>query len=194
MSAIRAARPHELDEVVEVLVQAFQRDPVSTWVFEDDERRPAANRAFFRGLVEGVMASGGRVDVTEDFSAAMLWEQGGIEDDGSDLAEVFQGLFGSEIRRLGQVLELMAEHAPEGSAHYHAQFLGVLPGRQGQGLGGRLFRHGLGHFDAERVPTYLEASSPASARLYRRLGYRDLGEPFAPPGGVLMYPMWRDPA
>jgi hypothetical protein len=38
-------------------------------------------------------------------------------------------------------------------------------------------------------PTYLEASSPDSVRLYRRPGFRDHGPAFAPPGGP---PMRRD--
>ncbi|MEC3982668.1 GNAT family N-acetyltransferase [Amycolatopsis sp. H20-H5] len=194
MSGIRAAEPSEVDAVVDVLTRAFQLDPVSTWLFEDDERRPGANRAFFRGVLGGLGEAGGRVDVTEDFGAVMLWEPGGAEDEGGDLAETFPGLLDAELARLGPLLGLMAERGPSGSAHHHAQFLGVLPGLQGQGIGGRLFRHGLDHFDAQGTPTYLEASSPTSARLYRRLGYRDVGEPFAPPGGAPMQPMWRDPA
>ena len=67
---------------------------------------------------------------------------------------------------------MMTERAPSEPPHWHAQFLGVLPGRQRQGLGGRLFRYGLEISDADGLPTYLEASTPENARLYRRLGFR----------------------
>lgn len=57
----------------------------------------------------------------------------------------------------------------------------------------RVRRHGLDRCDAEGTPAYLEASSPASAGLYRRLGFRDHGAAFAVDGGPPVQPMWRDP-
>ncbi|MFJ9787183.1 GNAT family N-acetyltransferase [Amycolatopsis sp. NPDC101161] len=188
MSDVRAAQPAELDAVLATLVAAFQDDPMSRWVFPGDERRrDVAHPAFFRELIQAGFAVGS-VDVTEDHSAAVIWLPGSAGDD-----EPVAGLDPDEQERLDVLLALMAGREPA-EPHWHAQFIGVRPGRQRRGIGARLLRHGLARYDAEGVPTYLEASSPDSTRLYRRLGFRDHGPAFRPPGGPPMQPMWRAPA
>jgi ribosomal protein S18 acetylase RimI-like enzyme len=187
VSDVRAAEPSEVDTVIGILVEAFQDDPMSRWVFPDDERRRAVSHpAFFGALLEAGFATG-HVDVAEDHSAAVIWLPAGGDD------EPVEGLEPAEADRLGALLGLMAAVEPAGPL-WHAQFVGVRPGLQGRGIGGRLLRHGLDRADAEGVPTYLEASSPDSTRLYRRLGFRDHGPAFHPPGGPPMQPMRRAPA
>jgi ribosomal protein S18 acetylase RimI-like enzyme len=190
VTGVRAAELSESDAVVAVLVAAFQDDPLSRWVFPGDERRrTGAHPAMFRELL-GVGFAVGSVDVTEDLSAAVIWTpRTGEADDDVPIA----GLEPAELGRLGVLLGMMADREPP-QPHWHAQFIGVLPGRQGRGLGARLVRHGLDRYDAKGDPTYLEASSPAGARLYRRLGFRDHGPAFTPPGGPPVQPMWRAPA
>ncbi|MFJ8913272.1 GNAT family N-acetyltransferase [Amycolatopsis sp. NPDC102389] len=184
---VRAAQPSEMDTVVEVLAEAFQNDPVSRWVFPGDERRAVAQPIFHRAVLTGTLAAGGHVDVTDDLSGAVLWTPGGEDDVDGD---AFAGLTGEEIGRLSALFELMTEHAPGGEYH-HAQFIGVRENARRQGIGARLLKHGLDRYGA--VPAYLEASSPESAKLYRRLGFRDHGPAFAAEGGPPMLPMWREP-
>ena len=188
MSGVRAADPSEVDTVIGILVEAFQDDPMSRWVFPDDERRRTVSHpAFFGAVLEAGFATG-HVDVTEDHTAAVIWLPASEGDD-----EPIDGLDPAEADRLGVLLGIMAGLEPAGPL-WHAQFIGVRPGHQGRGVGGRLLRHGLDRADAESVPTYLEASSPDSTRLYRRLGFRDHGPAFHPPGGPPMQPMRRAPA
>ncbi|MEU8635984.1 GNAT family N-acetyltransferase [Amycolatopsis sp. NPDC048633] len=188
MSDVRAADPSEVDTVAGILVAAFQDDPMSRWVFPDDERRRTVSHpAFFGALLEAGFATG-HVDVTGDRTAAVIWLPAGGDGD-----EPIAGLDPTEAARLDVLLGTMAGLEPPGPL-WHAQFVGVRPGHQGRGVGGRLLRHGLDRADAEGVPTYLEASSPGSTRLYRRLGFRDHGPAFRPPGGPPMQPMRRSPA
>ncbi|MEU3624454.1 GNAT family N-acetyltransferase [Amycolatopsis coloradensis] len=183
---VRAAAPSEMDTVVDVLSEAFRDDPVSVWVFPGDERRAVALPIFHRAFLRETLAAGGHVDVTGDLSAAVLWTPGGGEDvDGA----AFSGLTGEELGRLAALSELMTKHAPGGEYH-HARFIGVRGSAQRQGIGARLLRHGLDRNGI--VPAYLEASSPESGKLYRRLGFRDHGPAFAAEGGPPMWPMWRD--
>lgn len=184
---VRAAAPSEMDTVVDVLSEAFHEDPVSVWVFPGDERRAVALPIFHRAILRGTLAAGGQVDVTGDLSAAVLWTPGGEEDVDGD---AFSGLTGEELGRLAALFELMTKHAPGGDYH-HAQFIGVRKSAQRQGCGARLLRHGLDRNGT--VSAYLEASSAESAKLYRRLGFRDHGPAFAAEGGPPMRPMWRDP-
>ncbi|RSN12237.1 GNAT family N-acetyltransferase [Streptomyces sp. WAC 05977] len=185
---IRAAEESEMDTVVDVLSEAFHEDPVSMWVFPGDERRAVALPIFHRAVVLGMLTAGGHVDVTDDLSGAAVWAPGGDEDIDD---EAFAGLTGEEIGRLMMVFELMTEHVPAGEYH-HAQFIGVRKNVRRRGIGARLLKHGLDRYGA--VPAYLEASSAESAKLYRRLGFRDHGPAFAVEGGPPMLPMWREPS
>ncbi|WP_181771389.1 GNAT family N-acetyltransferase [Amycolatopsis pittospori] len=187
---IRPAEQSEMDTVVDVLAEAFHDDPVSVWSFPDDERRAVALPIFYRAIVLGAWATGGHIDVTGDLSAAIVWTPG--EAEGEPDGDVFAGLTEVELGRLGALFALMTERAPGGEYH-HAQFIGVRKNAQRQGIGARLLRHGLDRCGAEGAPAYLEASSPDSAKLYRRLGFRDHGPVFAAEDGPPMRPMWRDP-
>jgi ribosomal protein S18 acetylase RimI-like enzyme len=192
---VRTALPAESELVAEILCAAFQDDPISTWLFPDHaRRRTGANPAFFATIVEHALAAG-RIDITADEDAVLVWTPGAAEpDDDDDDGHPIPGLDMDEMARLGVLFGLMTRHAPTGE-YEHAEFLAVRPQRQGAGVGGELFRHGLERYDTAGVPTYLEASSPRNAKLYRRLGFRDHGEGFhLPGGGPPMQPMWRDPA
>ncbi|UOZ06904.1 GNAT family N-acetyltransferase [Amycolatopsis sp. WQ 127309] len=187
MSAVRAADPAELEVVVDILVAAFQDDPLGRWLFPDDERRrTTAHPAYFRAMAETGFADGW-VDVATDLSATMIWTAAGAD---IRHAGPIPGLDRAEQTRLDVVLDLLAEREPS-DKHAYAQYLGVVPGNQRTGAGGRVFRYGLDRCDAEVVPAYLEASSADSARLYRRLGFRDHGPAFAPVSGPPVFPMWR---
>lgn len=188
MSDVRAAVPAERDAVLTILVAAFQDDPMSRWVFPDASRRRSVSHPAFFGALLDAGFEAGHVDVTEDHTAAVIWLPAGGDDDGP-----IPGLDAAETDRLGVLLDLMAAREPAGPL-WHAQFIGVLPGLQGRGIGERLLRHGLDRADAGGVPTYLEASSPDSTRLYRRLGFADHGPAFHPPGGPPMQPMRRPAA
>lgn len=74
--------------------------------------------------------------------------------------------------------------------HWFLADLAVAPDAHGRGVGGALVARGLARADSSGAPAYLEATSPASRRLYARhgfedvhaLGWDDTGAPFT---------MWR---
>ena len=65
---------------------------------------------------------------------------------------------------------MLDEHHPPGS-YWFLQFLGVVPERQGRGLGSALIAPVLQRCDREGVRTYLDATSAANKRLYERHGF-----------------------
>ena len=90
-----------------------------------------------------------------------------------------------------ELVELLEGHTPQ-DAHDHLQFLGVLPQRQGAGIGGRLMAPVLARCDRDAVPAYLEATSERNRALYERHGFRTTGElPLR--DGPSLWTMWRDP-
>jgi ribosomal protein S18 acetylase RimI-like enzyme len=191
---VRRAKSSEVDGVAELLSLAFMEDPVSCWVFPEEKRRRRAHPEFF-GAFAGYAFDRGEVWVTEGFTGAVLWFPGGgeeLEDEDALLAR-FPALYEGERTRFSALMQAMGANIPTEPEFLHAQFVGVLPKRQRAGIGGALLRHRLEHLDAEGIPSYLEASSPTSARLYRRLGFKDVGQPFAAPGAPPMWPMWHEP-
>ena len=189
---IRHALPSEVDVVVEVLTTAFHNDPVSRWVFPDDQRRPAAHRLFFKAFTEAAFRDGEVYLVGDNIAAALLFRTYGGESEDEFMAR-FSALEDDELARFAAVAEVMGAWLEGTKPHLHRQFLGVLPEFQNTGVGTAIVKDRLAGLDAEGIPCSLEASTPDSARLYRRLGFVDVGEPFAAPGAPQMFPLWRDP-
>ena len=86
----------------------------------------------------------------------------------------------------------MEAQFPE-APHWHLPFLGVSPEHQGHGLGSALMRPILERCDRERIPAYLEASTPRNRALYLRHGFVVLNEMRLPDGGPPLWRMWREP-
>ena len=189
---VRPASRSEVDVVARVLGEAFQDDPVSKWVFPGDERRREVQPAFFRAFTEAAFADG-EVYLAHDHTAASLW----FRSDGGESPEEFMDRFAfldpDDLDRFAVLSELMAANSVHPRPHLHWQFCGLVPSAQGKGVGSAIARQHFRRLDAEGVPCSGEASSGRSARLWRRHGFVDSGEPFAPPGGPQMFPIWREP-
>lgn len=203
---IRAAGEDDRGLVVRLLDEAFQDDPVSGWVFPGEEYRRATHHRLMAAFTDVVLAEGW-IDVTEDGSACALWlsvpagdaPDGGASDgdagpDEADEAVRMRESVDPANRRVEEITRLMAESHPADRAHAYLWMIGVVPERQGEGLGGALIQHVLDRCDREGLPAYLEASSERSTRLYDRLGFVFTGRTLDLPDGPRMWPMWREPA
>ncbi|MGW5197123.1 GNAT family N-acetyltransferase [Streptomyces spiralis] len=198
---IRAAGEDDRELVVRLLDEAFQDDPVSGWVFPGEDYRRATHPRLMAAFTDVVLAEGW-IDVTEDGSACALWlsmpagdaPEDGAGPDQADEAVRMREAVDPANRRVEEITRLMTESHPADRAHAYLWMIGVVPARQGQGLGGALIRHVLDRCDREGLSAYLEASSERSTRLYERLGFAFTGRTLALPDGPRMWPMWREPA
>ena len=89
------------------------------------------------------------------------------------------------------LLDQMGEFHPT-EPHWYLPLIGVDLTMQSRGHGSALLRHALERCDRDRLPAYLEATSPLNKPLYERHGFEDLGviqEGSSPP----MWPMRREP-
>ncbi|WP_344068805.1 GNAT family N-acetyltransferase [Streptomyces crystallinus] len=194
---IRRVEPGDekaVEAVVALLDEAFQDDPVSSWVFPDPAHRRATHRHLMRAFLEISLAEG-HVDLTGDGTATALWidvpaepEEG--EEDGPAQLRAAVDPANERVELIGR---LTGSVHPHGRAHTYLLLIAVAPDRQGQGAGAALMAPVLERCDREGLPAYLEASSARSSVLYERLGFVHLGEPLRLPDGPLMYPMWREP-
>ncbi|MCX5385604.1 GNAT family N-acetyltransferase [Streptomyces sp. NBC_00083] len=193
---IRRAAQRDAEAAVGILDEAFRDDPVSCWVLPDPARRPAAHPRLMAAFFQ-ISLDEGHVDLAEDGSAVALWldvpaepQQPGGGDDGPAQLRAYVD---PDNERVELMAHFMGAHHPHGRAHAYLMMVGVLPDRQGRGLGTELITAVLERCDREGLPAYLEASSERSPALYRRLGFAPLGEPVRLPDGPQVFPMWREP-
>jgi len=190
---IRPAAADDAPRLAAALAAAFLEDPVFRWFSPDDHRRGAMLPGFFAVFVAAYLRHG-ETSTDAAGSGAALWAAPGTDPLGVEPVHVerLEAVAGADAPRLFEIVELLDAHAPP-EPHYHLQFLGVRPDRQGGGLGGRLMAPMLHRCDRDGVPAYLEATSDRNRALYERHGFRAHGA-IPLPGGPALWRMWRDPA
>jgi GNAT superfamily N-acetyltransferase len=189
---VRPAGRDEAARLAAALAGAFQDDPVFRWFSPDDARRRAMLPGFFAVFADAFMTYG-EAWTDEARTGAALWSAPGVDPIGAGAAYVerLEAIAGVDAARLFEVVEVLDAHAPQ-EPHHHLQFLGVLPERQGDGLGGALMAPVLERCDREGAAAYLEATSDRNRALYERHGFRAHGA-IPIPGGPSLWRMWRDP-
>ncbi|MFG3247071.1 GNAT family N-acetyltransferase [Streptomyces sp. NPDC048187] len=201
---IRTAGADDRELVVRLLDEAFQDDPVSSWVFPGEEYRRRTHHRLMAVFTDAVFADG-RIDLTEDGAACALWlpvpadepagarPEDGAEGSAEDVPARVREAVDPENERVELISRLTDGVHPTGRAHAYLWMIGVTPGRQGEGLGTALIESELDRCDREGLPAYLEASSARGKVLYERLGFELTGRALDLPGGPRMWPMWREP-
>ncbi len=77
--------------------------------------------------------------------------------------------------------------------HYYLGAVGVVPARQGRGIGAALLNPVLRRADDESVEVYLETSTDSNVAFYAALGFVVTGEHEIPDGGPHVWAMSRVP-
>ncbi|MEU3453536.1 GNAT family N-acetyltransferase [Micromonospora sp. NPDC006766] len=172
------------------------RDPVSEWIFPDEEHRATAHPAFFGEFV-GLALEAGEVYLAGEGAGVTLWlpVDGSDEpDEGPELLQALEAAVGADATKRFAVLDgLMAANHPS-EPHWYLPFIAVHPAQHSRGVGSALLRHKLTQLDEAGSAAYLEASSPRNAALYERYGFAFGASTLDLPGGPSLYPMWRKPA
>lgn len=168
---LRRAIVDDVPHLKGVYAEAFYDDPIVKWMIPDERSRRRRLRRFFAIELRHIALPRGAVWMSTDLSgAAMSTAPGGWR---LPLrAFLLEGTtFGKWQHRAGRLAVAMQRHHPR-QPSYHFRDIGVLPEKQGQGLGSALMRPTLDRCDREGLPAYLEATSERSAALYERLGFQ----------------------
>lgn len=187
----------EVPRAVDVLSRAFDQDPFLDWTVRSDAGRADGFRRFFTVFLRQFTMPFGEVWATTDLAGVAMWTppdalNAGPGNQARVLWQAVRAFKLANVRsRLSVFSELESQHPT--SPHYYLLFLGVEPGRQGQGVGVLLMTSMLERCDAEGIPAYLEATDEGLVAYYRRLGYEPLEPLRLPHGAPTMYPMWREP-
>jgi len=100
----------------------------------------------------------------------------------------------ANAQRFAVLDEVFSAHHPDHESHAYLLFVGVIAGKQSQGIGSDLLAAHLAELDSAGRPAYLEASSQRNAALYRKHGFTQVNDGISLPDGPTLYPMWRDAA
>jgi GNAT superfamily N-acetyltransferase len=189
---IMTATAEDAPRMTSALAAAFYDDPVFRWFSPDDARRHQMLPGFFAVFVEAFMTHG-EAYVDADGEGAALWAVPGTDPLSADpaYADRLAEIVGADAPRMFEIVELLEAHTPE-TPHYHLQFLGVRPERQGRGVGGALMAPVLERCDRDGAAAYLEATGDRNRAMYERHDYRALGD-IPLPDGPALWRMWRDP-
>lgn len=171
---IQTATVEDQNQVVDVIVLAFVRDPTARWFFPDPHQYVSSFREF-------VPAFGGRAFEHEsahfsgEFSGGALWLPPGIEPDEAALMSIVERTVRPEqLQTAFGIFEGMAKYHPPEPLWY-LPLIGVDPAHQNRGVGGALLRHALERIDREKHLAYLESSNPENIPLYERHGFEVMG-------------------
>jgi ribosomal protein S18 acetylase RimI-like enzyme len=181
-----------------VIARAFQDDPALSWAAPRADRRARFGPRYFELLIRKIYLSKGRVEMTDDGTAAAIWaapDQWRTSMTASlPLLPVMLRTCGRTLPRAMKMLSTMERHHEQQTEpHWYLPFIGTDPDHRGKGHGTALLRSVLDGCDAEGVPAYLEATSVLNKALYHRHGFEVLDELNWPGGGPPFFPMWRSP-
>lgn len=169
----------DLPHVVDLLVQAFDRDPLVTYICRDDARRADAVRTFFT-MSSRMSLANGMLFMTPDRSCVLTGARPGQQRMHPVKRMLALPIFARMTgwRRLGKVMgalsELQSWHPTE--PHYYFIHLATDPSRRSAGVATRLHEEALEEVDRAGLLAYGETSVVERIPFYKRLGFDVIGE------------------
>ncbi|MGF7123656.1 GNAT family N-acetyltransferase [Rhodococcus sp. TAF43] len=199
-AVVRPVTRPDIPALSRALAEAFDDDPVMSWMLPDASKRPAGLARLFAAEIRYHHLSGGGAELAESADGTIvggaLWDPPG---------RWKQSAFDSFLslptvaRALGRYLRVGAEvsHALESAhptePHWYLATIGTSSAGRGGGYGKALLNSRLSRCDAEAAPAYLESSKHANIPYYERFGFEVTGEIVIPNGGPTLWKMWRNP-
>ena len=189
--------PADVEPVARALAQAFEDDPHFRWIVRDDRKRLERLHHGFGLFTRRIWFPQNEGFTHDKHVGGALWMPPGTWHVGL-LAQL--RLMPGTIRvmrgdsaRLLKALNFIERKHPRSPRHWYLPIIGVAPAWQGRGFGAALLRPVLERCDQDRVPAYLEASTPRNRALYERHGFEVVEECRYASDGPPMWRMWREP-
>jgi ribosomal protein S18 acetylase RimI-like enzyme len=195
LPTIRDGHRTDLETLVDILSDAFSRDPMLNWTIPLRKLHPT----FFRLIIKDVYLPHGVVHLDARGRGAALWLR---PDQRFEMPQ--------RLALMGMLLELLLRRGPaplvrmqrQGALfarqhprepHFYLQFIGCRQMAQGRGVGSALLRQGTRMCDRKQLPAYLESSNLDNVSLYRRHGFEVIHRQAVPGKGPTAWFMWREP-
>jgi GNAT superfamily N-acetyltransferase len=195
---IRGMTAADIQPVARALAQAFYDDPHFRWFVRDDAKRMQRLERGFATFIGRVWLRQDEGYTHERLIGAALWMPPNTWHLGPLAQLLLLPAIARTLRadtpRLLKALMFIETKHPRGPAHWYLPIIGVAPPWQGRGYGAALLRPVLERCDRDRVPAYLEASTPRNRTLYERNRFEATEECRYAADGPPLWRMWREPA
>jgi ribosomal protein S18 acetylase RimI-like enzyme len=196
-SDIRKMTAQDLGPVARSLARAFEADPHFVWIVRDPGTRLERLERAFSIFISRLWLPHDESYTHHQLIGAALWmppwawHVGPLTQLrlGGPTARVLRG----DTPRLLKALNFMERKHPREREHWYLPMIGVATEWQGRGFGAALLRPALERCDRERIPAYLEASTPRNRALYERQGFEVMEECTYARDAPPMWRMWREP-
>jgi GNAT superfamily N-acetyltransferase len=171
---VTTAGPKDADSCLAALTLAFAGDPPCRWAWPDSRQYLQAFPRFARAF-GGMAFDRGTVHYYAGFTGAALWlPPGSAPDEAALVALIVETVEPRRQQAMFSMFEQMDAFHPR-EEHWHLPLIGVQPSQQGRGIGAALLKHALKRCDEQRLPAYLEATSPRNVPFYEKHGFAALG-------------------
>jgi GNAT superfamily N-acetyltransferase len=190
----RAAAPDDVPGVAACLTSAFFDDPVwGLWTFPEEASRSERLYELMRfWALAGVRHPW--VRMTDYTEAVAVWLPPGepemTAEEEAAFGPLLTAVLGPRADEVHALVDCFGEHHPTDEPHYYLSLWATHHDHARRGLGTALIHDNLTHIDAQRMPVYLESTTPANLPRYEALGFRRRAE-FGPVDGPLITTMWR---
>jgi GNAT superfamily N-acetyltransferase len=198
---IRAIEQPDVQTAARALAAAFRNYPFFAYCLGDADNYDRVAPRMFASFVRWTMLYG-KAWTTSDLDAVALRRPPGTRSIGtwnalrSGLAFTFLWMDSATRRRFGRAAPIVEETHKTimgDQPHWHCWMMGVLPDRQGTGVGRRLMRYTFEQSDRARLPCYLETFSESSARVHESQMYSIRKKIAIPETPLTLYAMVRPP-
>jgi GNAT superfamily N-acetyltransferase len=196
-ASVGRASPDKVHAMAGALARAFHDDPAFSWVLRADPRRSKILEQGFELFLSRVWLEQDETYTTAGTVAVAVWER---PDEWKvpvsrqlRMLPAMVTVFGRHLPRVVRALTVLeAKHPRE--RHYYLPFIGVEPEWQGRGLGSAVLAPVLQRCDDEKMPAFLEASTPRNRALYERHRFAVTEEFRLGAGAPAQWRMWRTPS
>lgn len=180
---VRRATVEDIPAMAATLARAFAHDPFYSFLAGGAPERNQRMRDGWSGILRFGSANLTETYTTDDQGGVAIWLPPGHVGpaflDSLRMMPAVARLAG--WGRLRMVTSVIAElekrhrhHMP--GPHFYLSALGVVPERQGEGIGSALLAPVLDRCDRDGVAAYLEAATARNVLLYERLGFNVVEE------------------
>lgn len=186
------------DMAAELLARAFHTDPMMIYLVPDEPSRGRRTQPFFIATIRYARHYG-IAELAANRNAVAMWLTPGnttitigrMLRAGGLLAPRKLGLSGmGRLNALASHGDKLHKQAISGE-HWYLMTIGVDPGQQRSGVGGRLLSVGLRRAEADGLPCYLETADPDNLPFYQRHGFEVVADGQLPNGGLHVWSMVR---
>jgi ribosomal protein S18 acetylase RimI-like enzyme len=177
----------DTDWAAKILEQAFYADPMLNFIYGDSINKPGKLNWFFKvtfrlaALYGDCFSTAGKDGVLMMLPPDQQEITIGKMISSGFLAAPFKMGWASFSRSMALMDFVEKEHKAAAPAdHYYIMTIGVLPERQGRGIGRKLMTRALEIVDANKMPCYLETQNKNNVPIYQKFGFEVVSDKEVP--------------